>query len=93
MAFVAEKIPQVDDDVLSELIVVVKKVAGALGIEHYNILQNNGKLAKQSIKHVHFHIIPKSETEGFDFIWVPKKDPKGLEEVAEGLRNKLTKKL
>ena len=38
--------------------------------EDYNILQNNGSIAHQLIKHVHFHIIPKrTETEGLGVSW------------------------
>jgi len=41
----------------------VKQVSG---VSDYNILQNNGAKASQSVFHVHFHIIPKSDA-GFDF--------------------------
>jgi len=42
--------------VLPRLCAAIKK---ATGIEEYNILQNNGRLAHQEVMHVHFHIIPK----------------------------------
>jgi len=40
---------------------VLVKVAKAVGAENYNILQNNGSIAHQVVRHVHFHIIPKPD--------------------------------
>lgn len=52
------------DDVLCELIKVVKWVASAqvraLGAKGVRIVQNNGSAAGQVIFHVHFHVIPFS---------------------------------
>ena len=52
-----------DDEVLADLIVKVKKIAAhvafALGADGFNILQNNGDAAGQTVRHVHFHIIPR----------------------------------
>ena len=51
------------DQVLSDLIAKVKKIAAhiafALGCDGFNILQNNGDAAGQTVRHVHFHIIPR----------------------------------
>jgi histidine triad (HIT) family protein len=46
--------------VLPRLCRAVKK---ATGCDAYNILQNNGKPAHQEVEHVHFHIIPKPDTD------------------------------
>ena len=50
-------------DVLKELVVRVQKVAahlkGALPCDGFNILQNNGEAAGQTVKHLHFHIVPR----------------------------------
>ena len=52
-----------DDKVLADLITKVKKVAAhvalSLGCDGFNILQNNGAAAGQTVRHVHFHIIPR----------------------------------
>ena len=84
-----ETLPDIDDIVLYELITITKKIAKILDCNNYNILQNNGKLAYQAIKHAHFHIIPKTDDEGLKLEWVPKKEPKGLEELANKLRNNI----
>ena len=40
---------------------ICRAVMEATGCKHYNVLQNNGAPAYQSVFHVHFHIIPKPE--------------------------------
>ena len=45
--------------VLPRICRAVMKVTGS---EHYNVLQNNGAPAYQSVFHVHFHIIPKPDS-------------------------------
>jgi len=61
----AETLGDLPDEYLRDIGPVIKKVALATGVEQYNIVQNNGKLAFQHIPHVHFHVIPKpNETEG-----------------------------
>lgn len=63
----APKLHDVDDQDLSEVLVLIKRVAAALELENYNVLQNNGTLANQTVFHAHFHLIPKwSEAEGLN---------------------------
>ena len=53
----------VDDKLLAELVMRVKKVAAhireKLGCDGFNILQNNGEAAGQTVRHIHFHIVPR----------------------------------
>lgn len=53
----AEKLHQVPDAELAELLPVAKKIALAVGAEDYNILQNNGRIAHQVVDHVHVHMV------------------------------------
>ena len=53
--------------VLPRLCRAVKKVTGC---DQYNVLQNNGPLAHQAVFHVHFHVIPKPNSdEGLGVEW------------------------
>jgi diadenosine tetraphosphate (Ap4A) HIT family hydrolase len=67
------------------------RVAKALNVTDYNVLQNNGRLAHQEVDHVHFHLIPKrSEEEGLGIGW-PKMDIRKdeLAAMAADLRSRL----
>ena len=57
-----EKLHNVPDDELSELLPVAKKLALATGAADYNILQNNGLLAHQEVGHVHVHMVSLSRS-------------------------------
>uniref|UniRef100_A0A6B2LQY8 HIT domain-containing protein n=1 Tax=Arcella intermedia TaxID=1963864 RepID=A0A6B2LQY8_9EUKA len=68
----AEKMHELPDANLTEILPLCKKIVNALHEQglNYNILQNNGKLAHQAVDHVHFHIIPRRNTkEGLGIEW------------------------
>ena len=60
-----------DDAMLMELIKKVKKIAShikaTLPCDGFNILHNNGEAAGQTVKHIHFHIIPRKNGEPLTF--------------------------
>jgi diadenosine tetraphosphate (Ap4A) HIT family hydrolase len=62
------RLDDMDDQDLAEVLVVIKRVAAAMQLENYNVLQNNGALAGQTVFHAHFHLIPKwSDSEGLKY--------------------------
>ena len=79
------------DDVLAEVVKRVKKVAAhlkaALPCDGFNILQNNGAAAGQTVRHLHFHIVPRygEAAEGISFA-SGKGDMDELKALAEKLR-------
>jgi histidine triad (HIT) family protein len=77
--------------VLGHLPALVRAVRDVTGCEGVNILQNNGAVAHQVVMHVHFHVIPRTSGDAFDFNWPAGKYPPGkAEQLAEDLRNRLT---
>ena len=60
-----------DEKTLAEVIARVKKVAAhlkaALPCDGFNILQNNGEAAGQTVMHLHFHIVPRYGNEPIVF--------------------------
>ena len=65
-----ENLLECDDETAAYLIQIVKKLAVQIkertGAAAVNILNNNGELAGQTVKHLHFHIIPRySENDAF----------------------------
>ena len=55
------------------LVQIAKAIVQVTGVSEYNVLQNNGETASQSVFHVHFHIIPKPNVEeGLNISWAVK---------------------
>ena len=78
-----------DDSVLGDLVVKVKKIAAHVALtlrcDGFNILQNNGAAAGQTVRHVHFHIIPRWNGDPLAFENT-KGDMDALAALAEKLR-------
>lgn len=89
----AARFHELDEESAADIGVLMSKVsrmvAGQDEETQYNILQNNGPLAHQEVQHVHFHVIPKRDTNtGLKIGWdtIPT-DQKLLQEDAEASRN------
>ena len=57
------KLHDIPDDQLAEVLSVTKRIAIAQGVEDYNILQNNGRIAHQEVDHVSGHVVAVGTTE------------------------------
>ena len=79
-----------DDETLAVVVSRVKKVAAhlkaALGCDGFNIMQNNGEAADQTVRHVHFHIVPRwTGDDASSFVNRPG-DMEALKALAEQVR-------
>lgn len=64
-----------DDETASKVLVTAKKVAGkikkAMGADGFNLVQNNGKAAGQTVFHFHMHMIPRYKDDHAGILWTP----------------------
>ncbi|KNG83979.1 hit family protein 1 [Aspergillus nomiae NRRL 13137] len=89
--FHGEKLTDIPDEYLNEVLPVAKKLAKAADATDFNVLQNNGTIAHQVVPHVHFHMIPKpNETEGLGVGWPAQAtDMDKLKALHEELKSKI----
>jgi histidine triad (HIT) family protein len=91
----ARTLDEVSDTTAAALGRALPRICRALkqvtGCAAYNVLQNNESLAHQAVFHVHFHIIPKPDSErGLGLKWVTQKlDQSTAGAFAEQLRQAL----
>ena len=45
------------------------RIAEVLGCDGYNVLQNNGEAAGQTVFHFHMHLIPRYENDDVTITW------------------------
>lgn len=64
---------ELDDAIAAKALVLAKKMTTALkdvlGCDGYNIVQNNGTVAGQTVFHFHMHLIPRYEGDGVKLGW------------------------
>lgn len=64
---------EIDDEVAAKALVLAKKMitkmTKVLGCKGYNIVQNNGELAGQTVFHFHMHLIPRYENDNVGLGW------------------------
>lgn len=64
---------ELDDKLASKVLVLAKKMiaklTGILGCDGYNIVQNNGEAAGQTVFHFHMHLIPRYKDDAVGLGW------------------------
>ena len=50
---------------------LAKRMTDKLGCDGFNIVQNNGTIAGQTVFHFHLHLIPRYENDGQQINWNP----------------------
>ncbi len=83
-------ITEMPEDLLEKAILLAKKVVTTmekvLPCDGYNIVQNNGTAAGQTVFHFHMHLIPRYENDGAGITWKPG-------ELTEAQRDELLEKV
>ena len=76
---------EIPDDWAADAMVLAKHMAAVmhekLGADGFNIVQNNGTVAGQTVFHFHIHLIPRYKDDGQKIGWNPGKPTD--EELAE----------
>lgn len=70
---------------------LAEKMRTALQCDGFNLVQNNGKTAGQTVFHFHLHVIPRYEGDGQKIGWVPgSPSPEALEKTRKKIKEFLT---
>ena len=71
----AANIYEISDDMAAKVMILAKKMATkmteALKCDGFNIVQNNGEPAGQTVFHFHMHLIPRYEGDQVGITWKP----------------------
>ena len=61
---------------------MMRVMTDRLSCDGFNILQNNGEIAGQSVFHFHMHLLPRYKDDGEILKYIPRNpDPKELEQI------------
>ena len=67
---------ELPDETASKVMVLAKKMAThmkeKLNCDGFNLVQNNGPCAGQTVFHFHYHLIPRYEDDGQNILWEPR---------------------
>ncbi|MCR5486856.1 MAG: HIT domain-containing protein [Lachnospiraceae bacterium] len=68
---------EMPEDLTAKAFVLAKKMAGhmtnVLHADGFNLVQNNGETAGQTVFHFHIHLIPRFKEDGQTIGWIPSK--------------------
>lgn len=85
---------ELEDAVAAKALPLAKRIAAVLtevtGCDGFNLIQNNGKAAGQSVFHFHMHLIPRYQEDHAIGFWKEgEADRPALEELAEKVQKLL----
>lgn len=90
----ARDICEADEKITARILPLAARIGSAmqagLGASGFNIVQNNGSSAGQTVFHLHVHVIPRYEGGPAMVSWIPgTSEPDELQQTAELLRREL----
>lgn len=82
---------ELPEEMAAKVMVLAKKLATKmtekLGCDGFNIVQNNGGVAGQTVMHYHLHLIPRYRDDGQNILWKPNEV---TQEELEQVKNQIT---
>ena len=86
----ADNLFELSEETAGKAMVLAKRMAcrmkEKLGCDGFNLVQNNGTVAGQTVSHFHLHIIPRYEGDGQKIGWTPSEPG---EEELEAVRRQI----
>lgn len=86
----ADNLYELPDEVAAKALVLAKKMAcrmtEKLCCDGFNLVQNNGEIAGQTVMHFHLHLIPRYHNDGQRIAWIPGTP---TQEELEAIRNQI----
>lgn len=84
---------ELDDEVAQKVLVLAKKIitrmTEVLGCDGYNLVQNNGEAAGQTVPHFHLHLIPRYKNDEVGLGWkMGELTEEDKQEILEKFKNK-----
>lgn len=88
----ADNLYELEDRTASKVLVLAKKLVKSmtkkLGCDGFNLVQNNGQVAGQTVLHYHLHLIPRYEGDGQKIQWDPQTvEAEKLDEICNLLKD------
>ena len=79
--------PALGHELLDALQRIARGILSVTGAEGFNLIQNNGRVAGQEIFHLHWHLIPRFQGDGFK-LWTQGSydSPEEMNRLATALR-------
>ncbi|SFL18350.1 histidine triad (HIT) family protein [Lachnospiraceae bacterium KH1T2] len=82
---------EIPEELAGKAMILAKKLAGEmtekLHADGFNLVQNNGECAGQSVFHFHLHLIPRYKNDGQHILWKPTEPTdEELKKVLEDLK-------
>ena len=72
-----ENLYELPEELAARAMVLAKRMAGAmteaLNCDGFNLVQNNGEAAGQTVFHFHMHLIPRYHNDQAGITWIPGK--------------------
>ena len=88
----ADNLYQLPEELTGRAFVLAKKMAASmtetLGCQGFNIVQNNGEVAGQTVFHFHIHLVPRYTDDGQGLFWEPRQY---TDEILDEIRSQLEK--